>query len=270
MLKIIVLGYTGMLGSYVYSYFKQAGYEVIGKGHDCINALEITYPELDYWLSTVCDPGDIVINCIGLIKQKNYTVKDQIIVNALFPHLLADVCEVNNVNFIHISTDCVFSGMKGHYSEDDLHDCTDTYGKTKSLGEPQNATVIRTSIIGEEKNTAYSLLSWVLSQKEIKGYVNHLWNGMTCLQLAKEIEQIIKHELYWLGVCHFFTIPEITKYDLCQVIADVYKLDIKIEKHDTDICDRTLITIYDGWQVVNKNYTEQIYEQKEFTEKWMK
>ena len=268
-MKIIVLGSTGMLGCYVSAYFK-LGYDVINITRKELDVRKTTPYELDFWVSSICEPGDVVINCIGLIKQKDNSVRDQIIVNSLFPHLLADSCEANNVNFIHITTDCVFSGMRGNYNENNSHDCMDTYGKTKSLGEPENATVIRTSIIGEERDTNYSLLSWVLSQKEIKGYVNHFWNGMTCLQLAKEIEQIVKHELYWRGVCHLFTMPEITKYELCQVISDVYKLGIKVEKHDTDICDRTLKTIYDNWQVVDVNYAQQIYEQKEFTDKWMR
>jgi dTDP-4-dehydrorhamnose reductase len=113
-------------------------------------------------------------------------------------------------NVIHITTDCVFSGRGGRYDENSLHDCLDDYGKSKSLGENQNLTIIRTSIIGEEKTNKKSLLEWVKSQKNnlIFGYTNHFWNGVTCLEMSKFIFTLIKEQNYWKGVQHVYS-PDI-------------------------------------------------------------
>ena len=149
---------------------------------------------------------------------------------------------------IHITTDCVFSGKKGNYIETDEHDITDVYGRTKSLGEPNNCTIIRTSIIGEEKGQSRSLVEWIKSVKneEVNGFVNHRWNGVTCLQLSKVIEEIINNNLWWSGVRHIHSPNWVNKGQLVNMVSDIYDLNVTVNLVDTDErVNRTLSSIYE-------------------------
>lgn len=267
-MKIVVLGNKGMLGSYVYNYFISKQYEVVGYNRENFDA--VNFEMLPSW-GFKLNENDIVINCIGVIKPKLKNQLNAIIVNSAFPHVMQDICEKNGAKFIHITTDCVFSGNKGDYCEADIHDVTDDYGRTKSLGEPLEACVIRTSIIGEEVGKGFSLLNWVISNKagKINGYINHYWNGVTCLELAKIIESIIKENKFWKGVRHVFTNIKISKYNLCKLISDVYELGIDVEPILYIIkCDRSLRTIHEIMQV--PDYKEQLNEQKEFFNTYIK
>lgn len=248
-MKIIVLGSNGMLGRYVCSYFNQKEYNVIGITRKELDVLHLREEELKYKLFDFgLENGDVIINCIGMIKQRtDINDIDFIYINSIFPRLLSNVCEKLNVKMIHPTTDCVFDGLSGNYNENDLHNATDVYGKTKSLGEPNNCTVIRTSIIGEEVNQNRSLIEWVKSNKDktIKGYTNHYWNGVTCLQFAKICEEIIVNNLYWDGVKHIYTPNYVSKYQLVSIINDVFDLNITIEPFETEVkCDRTLNSLY--------------------------
>ena len=140
----------------------------------------------------------------------------------------------NKFKFIHITTDCVYDGSKGKYSENDIHTTKNIYGITKSLGEPEEATIIRTSIIGEELTNKKSLIEWIKSNKngEINGYINHYWNGVTCLTLANFIKNIIDNNNFWKGVKHVFSEDIVSKYDLCYYINEIYNLNIKINKYE--------------------------------------
>jgi len=147
-----------------------------------------------------------------------------------------------------VTTDCVFDGKKGAYNEQDLHTATDVYGLSKSLGEPEYATVVRTSIIGEELSGKLSLLEWVKSNsgKEVNGFTNHYWNGITCLQFAKLCEKIIDSKNCWCGVRHLFSPNSVSKYELVKLISDVFDLNVVVKKFEAqDLCDRTLGSIYD-------------------------
>ena len=251
-MKIYVLGYTGMLGRYVHSYLIDNGYDVLGLSRVDIDASSITEQKL---FSTFFHMGvtrdDIIINCIGTIKpmvDKHGTL-NAIQVNSIFPHILANVCEGVGSKLIHITTDCVFSGNDGQYTEDSPHDCTDVYGKSKSLGEPSNCTVVRTSIIGEEFGTSRSLIEWVKSQdgKTVNGYLNHQWNGLTCLQVAKVFCNIIENNKYWMGVRHIYSPDSLNKYELVKSIASAHELNIEVLPVDgPSKCDRTLSTSYVG------------------------
>jgi dTDP-4-dehydrorhamnose reductase len=146
---------------------------------------------------------------------------------------------------IHITTDCVFSGKDGSYNELSEHDETNDYGMSKSLGELCNATIIRTSIIGEEVQNKRSLLEWVKSNKgkDINGFVNHFWNGVTCLELSNVIYKIINEKLYWNGVRHIFSPKSVSKFELVSMINEVYNLNIKINPFETENVDKTITTI---------------------------
>ena len=241
-----------MLGAYVNSHFKNKGYEVIGfnRNHLDIAKSDLGEFQLQAFLyNKRVERGDVVINCTGTIKSMidKHGTLTAIKVNSLFPHLLANVCEKMGCKLIFVTTDCVYFGKDGNYTEDFPHDCTDVYGKSKSLGEPENCTVIRTSIIGEEVKTNRSLIEWVKSQEgnTIKGYTNHHWNGVTCYQLAKVFEDIVKNNKYWNGVRHIFSPKAVNKYELVKMIIDAHNLDIVVVPFETPAkCDRTLSTIY--------------------------
>jgi dTDP-4-dehydrorhamnose reductase len=152
-------------------------------------------------------------------------------VNTLFPQKLAELARIYRYNLIHITTDCVYSGKDGNYDEKSLHDSETIYGITKSLGEPENfSTTIRTSIIGEEITSKKSFLEWVLSNrgKECNGYVNHFWNGVTCLTVAKIIKKMIDEGKYWYGARHIFSPSIVSKYELCKIINETYNADVTI------------------------------------------
>jgi dTDP-4-dehydrorhamnose reductase len=190
-----------------------------------------------------------------------------IAVNSLFPHTLNAVKNRCGAEVIHITTDCVFNGSKGNYNENDLHDCVDQYGKSKSLGENLNLTNIRTSIIGEEQRNKKSLLEWVRSNrnKTIDGYENHLWNGVTCLELTHIIEMIIAKKNYWNGIRHVFSPNTVSKYELASTINNIYNLDIKINKTQAkENCYRNLSTVYNNIYT-EKTIEEQIKELKQFS-----
>ena len=247
-MKVFVLGHTGMLGRYVYSHFHREGHDVIGLTRNEIDASQLDPPIRSVFARYGAKPKDVVINCMGIIKSVvgNHGTLNTIRVNSIFPYLLADVCEEKGYNMIHITTDCVYSGKDGYYTEGSLHDCTDVYGKTKSLGEPPNCTIIRTSIIGEEFGTSRSLIEWVKSQdgKTVNGYTDHWWNGMTCHQTAKVMEKIVMNNLYWKGVRHIFTPKPITKCDLVRAISHVHELDVNVDPVEApEAINRTLSTV---------------------------
>jgi len=188
---------------------------------------------------------DIVINCIGIIKQLNIANDPLIIVpiNTLFPHRLAALCKVSGAKMIHVSTDCVFSGRKGNYTEDDTPDPIDLYGHTKLLGEvtAQGCLTLRTSIIGRELHTKYGLIEWFLSQrgKTVKGFSRAIYSGFTTQALVEIIGNLIEQHPDLSGLWHVSSAP-ISKYDLLQLVKNTFKLNISIEKDETFFCDRSL------------------------------
>jgi len=248
-MKIIILGSTGMLGNAVGKYFLQK------YGDDAIylsyRNKDLAYGKNNFYFDPLKNdfnsiPNcDYMINCIGVIKpfMQNHSI-NSIKINSIFPRMLANHCTKNNIKLIHITTDCVFSGKKGSYTERDLHDCLDDYGKTKSLGEPNNCMVIRTSIIGEEIHKNASLISWVKSQagKQVNGFSNHFWNGITTKQYAKICDKIIQENLYKPELFHVFS-DTVNKFELLHLINDKFNLDLTINDFKTEkTIDRTLAT----------------------------
>lgn len=250
-MRIVILGSTGMLGNAVGRHLlDQFGEDNVflsyrnekisyGKNKFLFNA-----QPSNLWRIPKCD---YIINCIGIIKpfiSKDLVVSVQI--NSLLPRTLADHCSKMNCKLIHITTDCVFSGADGLYTEESPHDCVDVYGKTKSLGEPSNCIVLRTSIIGEELHQNVSLISWIKSQKgkEVNGFVNHFWNGVTTKQYAKICEKIIKKGLYEEGLFHVFSPHLVSKCALLEMINKKFDLQIKVIPTMADqAIDRTLTSV---------------------------
>lgn len=188
---------------------------------------------------------DVIVNCIGIVKQLPAAQDPlaSIAVNALFPHQLAAICRSKNIRLIHISTDCVFSGRKGCYTENDLSDAEDLYGRTKFLGEVSypGCLTIRTSIIGRELGTAHGLVEWFLGQqgKTVPGYKNAIFSGLTTNALAEIVGEIISSYPDLCGVVQVASRP-ISKHDLLVLIRRVYGMKIDIIPDDIVINNRSL------------------------------
>lgn len=189
---------------------------------------------------------DFLVNCIGIIKQLKdaRNSKISIYINALFPHLLEELCSESGCKLIHISTDCVFSGRKGNYSEKDISDAEDLYGRTKFLGEvsrSDSALTLRTSIIGRELFTQNGLIEWFLSQNhhQIKGYTNAIYTGLTTIALCKEIKRVIS-EYPNLSGLYQVSSNKISKHNMLEITKNIYGLDIEILPHEAFHCDRSL------------------------------
>lgn len=262
-MRVLVLGKNGMLGGYVYSYLTKY-FDVIGTTRRELDAMKA---DIDFVASNI-KSNDVVINCIGIIPQRGDFKKiDFVATNSMFPLIVQEACNIKGAKFIHITTDCVFNGLRGAYNEHAIHDAQDIYGTTKSLGEPPDATVIRTSIIGEEKLNFCSLLEWVKLNKgkEVSGFTNHLWNGVTCLEFAKVCKHIIDDDIFWPGVKHITSPKPITKYNLVKLISEVYNLHIKVIPHKTKIdCDRTLSSDRTDVSITVPDLKIQLIEMKNF------
>lgn len=268
-MKIVILGSTGMLGAYVASYFKKIYSDedvtIVAPTRESFDILEQIKSDIFGDALNVCE-GDIVVNCAGMINKRDDVIalggealylRESISVNSVFPQMMAMWCKSKRIKFVHITTDCVFDGLKGNYSDNDIHNATDIYGITKSCGEPQECILIRSSIIGESGN-GRSLIEWLRSQddKTIIGYTNHKWNGVTCLELARCIYLILINGAE--SGRFVVTSPDsITKYELCKKISDAYGWHINISPgRDKKDIDRTLI----GNIVCDKTIDEQIQE----------
>jgi dTDP-4-dehydrorhamnose reductase len=250
-MNIIILGSSGMLGWAVGKYFLEEYGEdnvhlsyrnqmhAYGKNHFYFDAkaCALDFKELYFRLSPIISEGDYIINCIGVIKPnvESVGVENTILINSVFPWVLATFCKNTNTKLIQITTDCVFSGevIRAHcYTENDPHDPKDVYGKSKSLGEPTNCMVLRTSIIGEEFHGNLSLVAWAKSQreKEVTGFGNHLWNGITTKTYAKVCDTIIKNNWYKEDAFHIFSPEFVDKDKLLHLVNDRFNLGLKINR----------------------------------------
>jgi len=191
---------------------------------------------------------DLVINCIGLIKQMGHLARDPIMsisLNALLPHRLSLICRAAKIRMVHISTDCVFSGKKGNYLESDESDAEDLYGRSKFLGEvayPPHSITLRTSIIGRELKTRLGLIEWFLSQKDgdtIRGYKHAIYSGFTTDELSRIIMNNIIPYPELTGLYHVSSDP-INKYDLLQITNQVFGRRINILPDEDFFVDRSL------------------------------
>ncbi len=259
-MNILILGVSGMLGHTLFKYFSSySGYNVRGTVRSK-SAIENYYTadELTHvtdgvdanMMDTIIDAigsanPDIIINCIGVIKQLE-SANDPLTclnINSVFPHKLAKLAAVANARVIHISTDCVFDGKDGNYAEGDVSNAYDLYGRTKFLGEltsyPQ-AITLRTSIIGHELNKAVSLVDWFLSQKtSVNGYTKAIYSGLPTIELARVIHEFVIPRNDLAGLYHVSSAP-VDKFTLLKIIAEVYDKKIEIIAHDAFQIDRSL------------------------------
>jgi dTDP-4-dehydrorhamnose reductase len=220
----VILGSTGMLGSMLAKTWPEAL---------AVDRTQFSVEKPDRMLLA---DATRVINCIGLIKPYTTDVEQTIRVNALFPYSLPE-------NTIQIATDCVYSGKKGRYVETDPHDALDVYGKTKSLGEAPHISNLRCSIIGPEIKTHTSLLDWFLSQEEVNGYTNHLWNGITTYHFSMICQGIVREGIELPNLQHIVPADAVTKHELLGIIAKAYGKKITVNPIlAEEYIDRTLAT----------------------------
>jgi dTDP-4-dehydrorhamnose reductase len=256
-LKILVLGASGMLGHTVLRYLAQSpGYSALGSVRserarqllpEGLRGQIVCAPSVDTdSLVQLLDrvKPQVVVNCVGVVKQLAEADDPlaAIPVNSLLPHKLLRLCKLAGARLIHFSTDCVFSGAKGMYSENDSADATDLYGRSKLLGElndPQ-AVTLRKSVIGPELDGAHGLLGWFLAQRgRAKGFTRAIFSGLTTLELARVLREFVLPRPELHGVLHVAADP-ITKYELLTLIAKVYGVAIDIEPDDKLAIDRSL------------------------------
>jgi dTDP-4-dehydrorhamnose reductase len=187
---------------------------------------------------------ETVINAIGVVKQRpdGLDAIPNLEINALLPHRLAAICGAIKAHFIHISTDCVFSGRRGGYTELDEPDPIDVYGHSKLLGEVTAAGCItlRTSIIGRELSRKTSLLEWFLAQrKRVHGYVNAIFSGVTTLEMSRIIESLVTRFPESSGIYHVSSYP-ISKFDLLELVKKTFDLPLELVPDHDFRCDRSL------------------------------
>jgi len=233
MQRVLILGSKGMAGHLIKRYLQENTNFIIGEvareTNNAPNSFSLDVFNVETLETAIKQfAPDYVINCIGILNQDAESNPEKAIyLNSYLPHYLAKKGTAINFKLIHISTDCVFSGAKGFYVETDLKDGTGFYAETKSLGEVcyGNHLTIRTSIIGPEvKNTGIGLLHWFLKNKDqsVKGFINAFWGGVTTLQLAKSIAEIIQNANY-NGLIHLTNNERISKYDLLDIFNKVFQ-----------------------------------------------
>jgi dTDP-4-dehydrorhamnose reductase len=267
-MRVIIIGGNGMLGHQLCRLLPErmdvwATFREIPKSFECLPEDRMISNLLAQDTTRVQEILDMikpnaVVNAVGIVKQRDEARQavPSIQVNALFPHQLADLCVERSIRVIQISTDCVFSGSRGNYSEIDVPDPVDLYGRTKLLGElnrPGSLT-LRTSIIGWQLNTFSSLLSWFALQrnKHIKGYRKAIYSGFSTTVLAQLIGDILQTRPDLNGVYQVASEP-ISKFDLLVKLREMLGWsDIVIDPDDQFFCDRSLsstrFTTATGWR----------------------
>ncbi|WP_270181670.1 dTDP-4-dehydrorhamnose reductase family protein [Alkalihalobacillus sp. CinArs1] len=272
-MKLLVLGGKGMAGHMIVDYFQRKdGWDVSYTCRDSNSGgiyLDVLIPSQVEELIDQMKP-DIVINAIGILNQhaeRNKTEAFQ--VNSLLPHQLAKLTKRYGGKLVHISTDCVFSGEKGDYTEFDSKDGTSVYAKTKAMGEvnDDSALTIRTSIVGPElKKDGIGLLLWFMQQKgEIKGYKNMMWNGVTTLELAKAIDCLLLNNV--TGLYHLCVGEKVSKYELLHLFKNAFnKDDVRITPDEEVVLDRTIVNTRKDFIYTPPNYESMLKELKDWME----
>lgn len=273
-MKLLIFGGNGMAGHMLVEYFRQQGrHSVFYTSRDKRdkNALHVDASDCMMVEKVVeAVSPDVMINAIGVLNQ--FAEQDKIgayHINGFLPHRLARAADLAGSRLIHISTDCVFSGTRGGYREDDEPDGTGVYALTKALGEvraPGHVTV-RTSIIGPEvRSGGIGLMQWFMqSRGTVSGYRKVLWNGVTTLELAKAIDALLSSSVS--GLIHLAHPEPISKHDLLLLFQEIWGLEgIAVVPGDEPVQDRTLVTTRSDWAYEIPHYREMLKE----LEQWMK
>lgn len=247
-MNYLILGINGMAGHIIAQYLIEQGHSVRGFAREhspvCNTIIGDARKEQDVIYALQSDAYDYVINCIGVLNRfVDANLSDGIYLNSVLPHFVAKQLEGTSTKLIHISTDCVFEGTKGKYTESDVPDATSYYGRSKALGEviDEKNLTIRTSIVGPElKQNGIGLFHWFMSQQdEVYGYKKVMWSGVTTLQLAKAIVQ--DGENPQTGLYHLVNNQDISKHDLLVLFNQYCRTKrVEIGVNDTTESDKTL------------------------------
>jgi dTDP-4-dehydrorhamnose reductase len=222
-MNVLVLGGSGMLGQALLRRLPLEGLSATTLRRAEFDATNPSFSRID-----AVSP-DAVVNAIGMVNRRlDRGNAEFLLVNSLFPRRLADHCTARGIPLIHVSTDCVFSGRLGPYVEGSTDHADDLYGRSKRWGEPTNALVIRTSIVGPETQNFYSLLCWFLGQAgPVKGFSNHLWNGVTTWELARIVAQLLNRKSVEPGLMHVHG-EDLSKLELLRLMANAYRHRVEI------------------------------------------
>jgi dTDP-4-dehydrorhamnose reductase len=265
MKKILIVGSKGMAGHIIRQLLIESNsFEVIDISRDnqsfkSTYSFDLTDLEQLQKILQIEKP-DVIINCVGILNQAaENNPEKSIFINSFIPHYLSGRCK----RLIHISTDCVFNGSKGNYIENDPKDGYGVYAESKSLGEVTYGPhlTIRTSIIGPElKSNGSGLLHWFLNQTgQIKGYSNALWSGVTTLQLANFIKDLVdKPEI--TGLIHYTNNTKISKLDLLKLVSMIFKKKIDILPFEDYHVDKSLVNTRSETNLLIPNYETMLRE----------
>lgn len=273
-MKVLVLGSTGMAGHMIAKYLTSAGHDVMTcsrtSGDYRLDIERMSYFTLQNFKFEF-SKFDYVINCVGLLVNDSIGNPDKaILINGMFPHYLESLLKDTDTRIIHLSTDCVFDGVKGNYVESDIHTETNIYGRSKSIGEINNDkdVTFRMSIIGTDLDTnGTGLLNWMITNTNstVNGWDNHMWNGMTTLQLAKCIDQYMNDPKF-TGVYHMVNNNiNINKHDLLCLINDVFDCNKTIIRTQTpNTVNKILVDTREVAEYSIPEYTTQLVELRDF------
>jgi dTDP-4-dehydrorhamnose reductase len=273
MKKIVVLGGTGMAGHVVATFLAEENFDVYSasksaKDTSRSKTVDIadfsTFAALGNWLDEICP--EVVVNCIGILQRISNERPDiAILVNSYLPHWIERRYNNSTVRLIHLSTDCVFSGTRGGYKEDDLRDGNTFYDRSKALGEVINGKdlTFRMSIIGPDRHeNGTGLFNWFMKQQGlICGYTKALWNGVTTIELARAIKAAIEQNLS--GLYHLVPQETIDKYHLLLLIKGVFNRDdITVEPFNDLVVDKTLVNTRTDFDFRVLPYNQQIEDMR--------
>jgi len=234
--KVLILGATGLIGHQVYFRLKTNKnflVSTLSRNRKISDNTVLLDARDEYLLEKVIveTNPDIIVNCIGvLIEEANHHPENAIFLNAYIPHRLKNIANTLSAKLVHISTDCVFSGKKGSYTENDIPDADDIYGRTKAMGEVTKSphVTLRTSVVGPEIKEGQELFHWFMTQEgSIKGFTKSYWSGVTTLELAKAVEWAIEKDIQ--GLYHITNGIPINKYELLMLFKKYTNKKIIIE-----------------------------------------
>lgn len=271
-MKMLVIGGAGMAGHIISIYFKEKGHDVTALTRRKIDfCKDIIADSRDFsTIKDIIDEGnyDVVINAIGILNSEAENNKaNAVLLNSYLPHYLSDITKNTKTKIIHMSTDCVFLGDKGNYSENSLRDGNTFYDRSKALGEIDNKKdlTFRNSIIGPDiKEKGIGLFNWFMKQdKEIKGYTKAIWTGVTTLTLAKAMEEALNQGI--VGLYNLVNNDKISKYELLRLFNKYMKdSKIKIEPSDRLIVDKSLINTRKDFDFEVPKYEIMVKEMKDW------
>lgn len=269
--RILVLGGDGMAGHMVKAYLDESGYDVFTTTRKADNDKNSRFDVLDNYKELeriiVSIKPNFVVNCVGVLNRFAEENKSEaVLINSFLPHYISSLSEKHGFKLIHISTDCVFSGERGDYSETDFADAASFYGKTKSLGEVNNDknVTFRTSIVGPDTNEkGIGLFNWFMKQEgETKGFTKVIWTGVTTLQLAKAIEK--SFDLNITGLYHLVNNKKINKSNLLSLFKEYMKKDIAIKEDDSYVSDKSLVNNRKDFDFSIPDYDEMVREMSDW------